>query len=389
LDVIVVRKLGVPNQPELAMGAIGDGVRIVNEELVSMAGISDEDLAEVEKRERVELERRSRLYRGGARRRPLDGRVAIIVDDGIATGSTIRAAAKVAHAQGAARVVVAAPVAPPDVIELLRLDADEVVVAETPVPFLAISQFYQDFSQVQDAEVTELLENAGVLGTDALRPVDEEIEVLAGDCILGGHLAIPEHSRGMVVFAHGSGSSRHSPRNRRVAQSLNSAGLGTLLFDLLTADEEVDRANVFDIKLLAGRLVDATRWLVNVRGHSSRQMGYFGASTGAAAALWAASEMGTDISAVVSRGGRPDLAEPRLAQVKAPTLLIVGGNDPVVLEMNRSAQEELKCVNRLDVIPGAGHLFEESGALGKVADLAQDWFMSHFESARDTSRSGG
>ncbi len=219
--------------------------------------------------------------------------------------------------------------------------------------------------------------------------MDEEIEVIAGDSILGGHLAIPEHPRGIVVFAHGSGSSRHSPRNRRVAQSLNSAGLGTLLFDLLTADEEVDRANVFDIELLAGRLVDATRWLVDVRDHPSRQMGYFGASTGAAAALWAASEMGTDISAVVSRGGRPDLAEPRLAQVKAPTLLIVGGNDPVVLEMNRSAQEELRCENRLDVISGASHLFEESGALDKVADLARDWFVSHFEPPLNTSRSGG
>jgi putative phosphoribosyl transferase len=188
---------------------------------------------------------------------------------------------------------------------------------------------------------------------------------------------VPENAPGIVVFVHGSGSSRHSPRNRHVAGVLNDAGLGTLLFDLLTPEEEADRANVFDIGLLAGRLAEVTRWLRAQPGAARAALGYFGASTGAAAALRAAAEPGAGIAAVVSRGGRPDLARPRLAAVTAPTLLIVGGRDEVVLDLNRRAQAELRCENRLAVVPGAGHLFEEPGTLQAVAGLARDWFLSH------------
>ncbi len=194
---------------------------------------------------------------------------------------------------------------------------------------------------------------------------------------MGGHLTLPNGATGVVVFAHGSGSSRHSPRNRYVAAVLNQAGLGTLLFDLLTAGEEHDRANVFDIDLLAHRLVDVTRWLRAQPAASSLPIGYFGASTGAAAALWAATEPGAGIAAVVSRGGRPDLAGPRLRAVTAPTLLIVGGNDDVVVDLNRRAQAQLRCESRLAVVPGATHLFEETGTLQAAAGLARDWFTSH------------
>jgi putative phosphoribosyl transferase len=180
-----------------------------------------------------------------------------------------------------------------------------------------------------------------------------------------------------VVFAHGSGSSRHSARNRYVASVLNQARLGTLLFDLLTAEEEVDRANVFDIALLARRLTGATGWLRAQPGTARLPVGYFGASTGAAAALLAAAEPGADIAAVVSRGGRPDLASPRLGLVRAPTLLIVGGNDEAVLALNRRAQAELRCENDLAVVPGATHLFEEPGTLAAAAALARDWFTGH------------
>lgn len=200
---------------------------------------------------------------------------------------------------------------------------------------------------------------------------------MAGSARLGGHLTIPEGATGTVLFAHGSGSSRHSPRNRHVAEALNHAGLGTLLFDLLTRDEEADRGNVFDIGLLARRLVDGTGWLTGLDSWPPQPIGYFGASTGAAAALWAASELGDEISAVVSRGGRPDLAMAHLAKVTSPTLLIVGSLDTVVLGMNRAAQAALTCENRLDVVPGASHLFEEPGALDTVAGLARDWFLSH------------
>ncbi len=195
-----------------------------------------------------------------------------------------------------------------------------------------------------------------------------------------GWLTMPDQATGFVLFAHGSGSSRRSPRNRYVAAVLNQAGLGTLLFDLLTPDEEADRANVFDIGLLARRLIDVTGWWLRSQpGSAGLPVGYFGASTGAAAALWAAAEPGNGIAAVVSRGGRPDLAGPRLSSVRAPTLLIVGGRDDVVLGLNRQAQAELRCENQLAVVPGATHLFEEPGTLAAAAGLARDWFVRHLQ----------
>jgi putative phosphoribosyl transferase len=216
---------------------------------------------------------------------------------------------------------------------------------------------------------------------------DEDVVVNARPVRLGGHLTLPEETAGLVVFAHGSGSSRHSPRNRYVAAVLNLAGLGTLLFDLLATAEEHDRANVFDIGLLAGRLVDVTRWLRAQPDVGDLRVGYFGASTGAAAALWAAAEPDADIAAVVSRGGRPDLASARLPMVVAPTLLIVGGHDDVVLELNRQALAQLRHGdNRLTVIPGATHLFEEPGTLRAAAEAARDWFTRHLPPAAHPAR---
>jgi putative phosphoribosyl transferase len=188
---------------------------------------------------------------------------------------------------------------------------------------------------------------------------------------------IPSNPKGAVVFAHGSGSSRASPRNRRVAWWLDQAGLATLLFDLLTGQEESDRSKVFDIPLLASRLSIATLWLREMIS-GRLPIGYFGASTGAAAALWAAADLGPDIRAVVSRGGRPDLAGPRLALVTAPTLLIVGELDLVVIELNQQARAQMRVPTELVIIPSAGHLFEEPGALDQVARLAAEWFNRHF-----------
>jgi putative phosphoribosyl transferase len=202
-----------------------------------------------------------------------------------------------------------------------------------------------------------------------------EVLITAGSVGLQGTLVDPVGRAGTVVFAHGSGSSRHSPRNAQVAGALNAAGLGTLLFDLLTPGEESDRANVFDIPLLAARLEAATIWLSSTE--RSGAIGYFGASTGAAAALWAAAGLGEAISAVVSRGGRPDLAGPRLDRVSSPTLLIVGGEDREVLALNRQAQGSLRCESRLEVVPGATHLFDEPGGLEEVARLAVAWFELH------------
>lgn len=202
-------------------------------------------------------------------------------------------------------------------------------------------------------------------------------QVVVGTSALAGELIVPDGARGLVIFAHGSGSSRHSPRNRFVAESLHRRRLGTLLFDLLSEDEAGDRANVFDIGLLAKRLLQAMEWSRGTPELAGLRIGLFGASTGAAAALVAAADRPQDVSAVVSRGGRPDLAGAALAQVRAPTLLIVGGSDPEVLALNRGALRLLTCEKRLDVVPRATHLFEEAGTLGVVADSASEWFATH------------
>jgi putative phosphoribosyl transferase len=390
LDVIVVRKLGVPFQPELGMGAVGeDGVRVINPEVMQVCGVSQDELAAVQAREQAVVEARAARYRSRRPRQRLDGRVAVVVDDGLATGSTARAACQIAWALGAARVVLAVPVAPSGWQARIGADADEMVCVSTPRGFSAIGQFYARFPQVSDAEVLACLERAAALQSPAQASAaraagaadppgrSEEVEPQAGVVRLAGYLTVPEGAPQVVVFVHGSGSSRHSPRNRHVAGVLNDAGLGTLLFDLLTAEEERDRANVFDIGLLAGRLAQVTRWLRARPAAAQAAIGYFGASTGAAAALWAAAEPGAGIAAVVSRGGRPDLARPRLAAVTAPTLLIVGGRDEVVLDLNRRARAELRCENDLAVVPGATHLFEEPGTLDAAAGLARDWFLRH------------
>lgn len=213
------------------------------------------------------------------------------------------------------------------------------------------------------------------MSTTVLRPGAEEIVIRLGAIRLPGLLSYPENACGLVLFAHGSGSSRLSVRNNRVAAELRSGGLGTLLFDLLTEDEAQIRTNVFDIPLLADRLLGATSWIRKFE--PELPLGFFGASTGAAAALVAAAALDTTVGAVVSRGGRPDLASDALVGVKAPTLLIVGGNDQDVLALNRQAYARLTCEKRLVVVPGAGHLFEEKGALDEVSSLAQHWFVTH------------
>ncbi len=205
-------------------------------------------------------------------------------------------------------------------------------------------------------------------------PVLQDVTVRTRDARLPGVLAIPRAPMGVIVFAHGSGSSRHSPRNRMVSARLMGAGFATLLFDLLDPVEAQSRDAVFDVPTLAERLEDAAGW---VRSEVDLPLGFMGASTGAAAALVAAAALGEEVRAVVSRGGRPDLAASRLPGVSAPTLLLVGGDDMHVLELNRAALEKLTCVKALEVVPGATHLFEEPGTLERVADSSADWFRRH------------
>jgi putative phosphoribosyl transferase len=396
LDVLVVRKLGVPFQPELAMGAVGEGgVKVLNERVVGEDQISDEEISAVEQREREVVDRRVGRFRAGSPPVSLRGRTALIIDDGIATGATARAACLVARARGAARVVLAVPVGPPGIADRLKDVADEVTCLETPSVFFAIGEFYRDFSQTSDEEVAGLLARAAAFLDGEPEPpmpaattsvgFEEDVRVSIGPVTVQGHLTVPTGARSVVVFAHGSGSSRHSPRNRYVAGVLNQAGLGTLLFDLLTPEEEQDRANVFDVEMLARRLLDVTGWLRAQPAAAGRSVGYFGASTGAAAALWAAATPGSAVNAVVSRGGRPDLAGPRLGQVRAPTLLIVGERDEVVLDLTRRALTQLRSEAKLSVVPGATHLFEEPGTLPVAAERARDWFVTHLTASSRTA----
>jgi predicted phosphoribosyltransferase/alpha-beta hydrolase superfamily lysophospholipase len=397
LDVAIVRKLGAPFQPEYAIGAIGEeDVAFLNPDAVGILGLGDGELEHLISRERDELERRRRLYRGNDPPLPVRGRTVILVDDGIATGASAAAAARILRRRGAARVVLAVPVGPPGAGARFGDEVDDFICLEAPEDFFAVGSCYEHFGQTSDEEVEQLLRAARephapvepaatsatrgdpphriVGGIDLSRTREQAVQISAGGMRLPGDLRMPPSPVGLVIFAHGSGSSRLSPRNVQVATTLNGAGLATLLFDLLTEDEAADRGNVFDIDLLGERLVAATRWAQRDPSLAGLPFGYFGASTGAAAALCAAADLGGDIRAVVSRGGRPDLAEHRLAEVTAPTLLIVGGEDRVVLELNEAAAASLRCPHRLEIVAGATHLFEEPGALERVADLASRWF---------------
>ena len=375
LDVFVVRKLGVPGHEELALGAIASGgVRVLNQGVVDAARMSPEAVERVARRELEEVERREAAYRGG--RPPVEtaGKRVILVDDGLATGATMRAAVAAVRATGPARIVVAVPIAAASTCEELAREVDEIVCLRTPEPFYAVGLWYEDFSQTTDEEVRALLEQP------AAGAVEDEFTIRVEAGALGGRLAVPAGARGVVLFAHGSGSSRHSPRNRRVADALNDAGLGTLLVDLLTAEEDaVDvatREHRFDIPLLAGRVLTASDWLERDERTAGLPLGYFGASTGAAAALVAAAER-PQVRAVVSRGGRPDLAGEALERVRAPTLLVVGERDSAVLELNREAAGRMRAETSLEIVPGASHLFEEPRTLDRVITLARAWFVRH------------
>jgi putative phosphoribosyl transferase len=379
LDVIVARKIGAPGNPELGIGAIAEGyVRVLDEHAIRHLRVGPEELERAIATAAAEVDTRVDRYRGARSRISVRGRTAIVVDDGLATGGTARAALRAVAGEGPARLVLAVPVGAPPTVQSLAREADEVVCLFEPDPMWAVGLWYEHFEPTADAEIAELLSNRsdGVHAEPADRGAEVRIPIGAG-AELAGDLALPKTARGLVIFAHGSGSSRHSPRNRLVARALNERLFATLLLDLLTPEEERNRANVFDIPLLAARLVAATNWAAQRSQLAVLRAGYFGASTGAAAALWAAAELGEEIDAVVSRGGRPDLAAARLPEVRAPVLLIVGGRDELVLDLNRDAERSLPGAPELVVVHGATHLFEEPGALEQVCGLAGDWFDRH------------
>jgi len=385
LDVLIVRKLGVPGHEELAMGAIASGgVRIVNEGVMRDMGISAPLLESVAVGEQNELARREKVYRGERQAVGVEGRTILLVDDGLATGSTMRAAVAALRQRNPERVVVAVPVAARSTCEELKEEVDEVVCAVTPAPFYGVGQWYENFSQTSDEEVKELLDRAfdayhGARAPSAARKRTIAVDLSAATLV--ADLEVPIRAWGLVLFAHGSGSSRLSPRNQHVATLLREEGLATLLIDLLTIEEAVlDNRTMqfrFDVELLAQRLIGVTDWRTQDMEVAQLPLGYFGASPGSAAALIAAASRPSDVEAVVSRGGRPDLAASSLARVHAPTLLIVGGEDGAVIELNQSAFDRISVAKELSIVPGATHLFEEPGAMERVARLAVAWYRRH------------
>jgi putative phosphoribosyl transferase len=377
LDILVVRKVGAPQNPEYGIGALAeDGVRVVDERAVRDLGLHADELDDMVSRARAELVERQRRFRAGHAPLSVHARTAVLIDDGLATGRSAQAAARSLRERGAKRVVLAVPVAAPASAREMRGFVDQLVYVEAPPEMWAIGLWYEDFSPTSDEEVAAALDQAR-------GSASAEVTIDGAPGVrLHGHLALPARAepRGVVAFAHGSGSSAASPRNRTVAATLGGAGFATLLFDLLSPEEALERANVFDVDLLASRLLAATAWLRGEPDTAQLPLGYFGASTGSAAALLAAAQLGTGVRAVVSRGGRPDLAQGRLHDVLAPVLLIVGGADADVLQLNRAAQARLRGETELAVVAGATHLFEEPGALEDVARLAIRWFGLHLGS---------
>jgi putative phosphoribosyl transferase len=377
LDVLIVRKLGAPENPEYGIGALTEGdFYVANSEAIQALQITDEKLTEILRSEKQELDRRVQKFRKGKPLRSVRDQTVLLVDDGLATGVTAVAAVAWLKQQGAKEVIFCSPICSKEGAELVGQFADEVICLEKPDRFYGVGIWYSEFDQLSDQEVLSLLSEFSSQSERKVEVREQEVDIPIGSVTLKGILCLPKETHGIILFAHGSGSSRFSPRNQQVSNDLNAAGFATLLFDLLTAEESESRSNVFDIQLLADRLVGATRWVKRRKELKNLPLGFFGASTGGAAALWAAAELGSEVSAVVSRGGRPDLAIPELMRLSAPTLLIVGGHDYGVIELNREALKYIR-FGKMELIEDATHLFEEPGALEQVSKLAVSWFAQH------------
>ena len=390
LEVMVARKLGVPGIEEVALGAIAEGRReVVHESVGWFIGVPRHLVSAIAARERAELDRRARLYRGGHPLPDLRGRTVILVDDGLATGATLRAAALAVRKQQPARVVAAVPVASPEHCDEVAACVDELVALARPQPFQTVSAWYRDFEQVSDADVVRVLGRGRATGEtepSLTKPPNVEREVRISvdardpNAAIVADLGVPHNARGVVVFAHGGGSSRNSYRNRYLAGRLRIAGWATLRVDLLLEAEQAeddDSAAVrFDVGRITDRLRVATERIVREPSCRALPVVLFGASTGAAAAVRVATERPDLVKAVISRGGRVDLAGDALDALRAPLLLVVGGADPMTLELNRATANRLRGRIDLHVIAGAGHIFEEPGTLGAVGERAVQWLDS-------------
>jgi len=393
LDVWVVRKVGAPDFPELGIGAVAEGgIVYIDQEAAKQLGISDQVLRQLVRQKTAEVAERVQRLRGSLPKPRIEGQTVILVDDGIATGGTVRAAIEALRTVRPRKIVLAVPVAASQSLEELRGLVDDVVCILPTPELYAIGAWYQDFAQVQDDEVVRLLDQARRRTPSEERPrrveapaSDPELCIDVGAVQLKAALLLPSlPPKGLVLFAHASGGSPLSLSNRYLARVLRMQGLAALLFDLLTTEESYQRGAQlsFDIRLLARRLLQVTDWARLEPATRGLRVGYFGAGTGAAAALGAAAERSSYVDAVVCRGGRPDLAMESLGEVRAPTVFIVGSEDRAVLELNRNAYAQLTCPRKLVSVPGATHLFGEPGALDVVARVASEWFAGHLGASR-------
>ncbi len=377
LDILLVHKIGHPQQPEYAIGSVNETGHVFITDYESSSFIGEDVLASLAQEEVAKLQSKRNLYTPFRGPVEVKGRTCVIVDDGIATGSTFQAAINTLKEQGAGRIIVAAPVASRQAMELLRKEGVELCILKVPTHFFSVSNHFESFDQVNDSVVTALLNSE-----------QQEVEIYGDGVKLKACLQIPKRAKALIIFAHGSGSGRLSSRNQYVAHELAEQGYATLLADLLTREEAKNRELIFDIDFLADRVLTVINW-----GHAHNAMRVlpiilFGASTGAGAAIKAAVRSDLEITAIISRGGRVDLADQALDEISAPMLFVVGALDASVLDLNRDAMRQIKHAEvELAIVENASHLFEESGALEKVSDLAISWLAKFFNGDVPSDRS--
>ncbi|PSK98167.1 putative phosphoribosyl transferase [Murinocardiopsis flavida] len=378
LDILMVRKIGLPDRPEVGVGAIAeDGHVSFDDDALARLRTSRAELAGIVRAERAELARRLATYRGSHPSPRLTGRDVIVVDDGAATGGTARAALRMVRRQRPNRLILAVPVGAPGAVRALRSEADHLVVLTVPENFHAVGEWYRDFTQLTDEYVTAVLAEQRVPAAES--DSERGVRIRAGgDVHLDGDLSVPPSLHGAVVFALGHG--RHDPRQRAAAAIVRRAGYATLLLDLFT-ESEWRRANGTSGGIgpdeLGDRLGAAVRWLRRASAVADRPVGLVGSGTGAAAALVAAARHPDDVAAVVAQGGRIDLAENRLAAVRAPVLVLVEGNDPLVRELTEWALGRLGGPFELRVAAHAEHEPEGGDAWRAAGTAAAEWFESH------------
>ena len=376
-DVLMVRKIGLPEHPETGVGAISeDGQVLYDDRALARLRVPRQALSDTVALERDELDRRRRVYRGERSMPRIAGRDCVVVDDGVATGGTARAALRMVRQAGPSRLVLAVPVASPEALETLRSEADSLVVLSVPDNFRAVGEWYRDFDQLSDEDVTMIL---GDLERSRPRPeMARGVRIRAGQVYLDGDLTSPEVLRGVVVMAIGHG--RGDPRRRAIASSLQRAGYATLLLDLSAEDGEEE------VAVLGERLSAAVTWLRRATDAAGEPLGLMGSGSAAPAALVAAAESPQDVASVVVHGGRVDLAESSLARVSAPTLILLEGEDSFVRELGEWARSRLGGVSELGVVSGAERLLGDVQGWREVAVRTRDWFDRHLHHGSDRSR---